>query len=97
MIYHIPNTKRAAGRLSSFRLPRCGMSNYFERTSTNFYFLARCGACMIDFIIAYILRVLPAFASGHSFLVVTVSSVGAPLLLFALYEGIKYGSEKEYL
>jgi len=28
-----------------------------------------------------------AFAAGHSFLAVTVSSVGAPLLLFALYEG----------
>ncbi len=32
-----------------------------------------------------------AFAAGHSFLAVTVSSVGAPLLLFALYEGVIAG------
>lgn len=32
-----------------------------------------------------------AFAAGHSFLAVTVTSVGAPLLLFALYEGIIAG------
>jgi len=32
-----------------------------------------------------------AFAAGHSFLAVTVTPVGAPLLLFALYEGIIAG------
>ena len=32
-----------------------------------------------------------AFGAGHSFLAVTVSSVGAPLLLFATYEGILAG------
>lgn len=32
-----------------------------------------------------------AFAAGHSFLAVNVTSVGAPLLLFALYEGIIAG------
>jgi uncharacterized protein len=32
-----------------------------------------------------------AFAAGHSFLAVTVSSAGAPLLLFVLYEGIIAG------
>ena len=32
-----------------------------------------------------------AFAAGHSFLAVTVTSVGAPLLLFALYEGVIAG------
>jgi len=32
-----------------------------------------------------------AFAAGHSFLAVTVTDVGAPLLLFAFYEGIIAG------
>jgi len=32
-----------------------------------------------------------AFAAGHSFLAVTVTAVGAPLLLFALYEGVIAG------
>jgi hypothetical protein len=32
-----------------------------------------------------------AFAAGHAFLAVTVTSIGAPLLLFALYEGIIAG------
>lgn len=32
-----------------------------------------------------------AFAAGHSFLAVTVTGMGAPLLLFALYEGMIAG------